>query len=108
MHAGVNYLLFLDKVFARYPIDSTEKVKFMLAAYNAGAGHVRDAQRLAEKYNKNPYIWEGNVDFYMLNKRDPKYYQDSLSFYGYCDGRQVYNYVNKVLDTYNAYKHVKD
>ena len=32
--------------------DPVEKIKFTLAAYNAGIGHIYDAQRLAEKYGK--------------------------------------------------------
>lgn len=108
LRAGVNYLLFLDNVFSKFPIDSTEKIKFMLAGYNAGAGHVRDAQRLAEKYGRDPYVWDGNVDHFILHKREPRFYRDSVSLYGYCDGKQVYNYVNKVMNTYGAYKHIKE
>lgn len=108
IHAGVSYLQFLDKVFSKFPIDSTEKIKFMLAGYNAGVGHVRDAQRLAEKYGRDPYVWDGNVDHFILHKREARFYRDSLSQFGYCDGKQVYNYVNKVMNTYGAYKHVRE
>ena len=41
--------------------DPVEKIKFTLAAYNAGIGHIYDAQRLAEKYGKDPYVWDDNV-----------------------------------------------
>lgn len=48
--------------------DPQEKIKFTLASYNAGIGHVYDAQRLAEKYGKNPLIWEDNVAEYIRLK----------------------------------------
>ena len=54
VYTGVEYLRYLDRFFAAQNIDSTERVKFTLAAYNAGAGHVLDAMRLAEKYGKIP------------------------------------------------------
>ena len=38
--------------------DVEEQIKFTLAAYNAGIGHVYDAQRLARKYGKDPNRWE--------------------------------------------------
>ena len=45
--------------------DPEEKVKFTLAAYNAGIGHIYDAQRLARKYGKDPNKWDNNVAEYI-------------------------------------------
>lgn len=107
VYAGVQYLKYLDNFFTGRAVDSTEKIKFILASYNAGAGHVLDAMRLAKKYNKDPNKWDNNVDFFILNKNKPEYYRDSLSKNGYCNGGQTYKYVQRVLDTYHNYKHME-
>lgn len=106
VYAGVQYLKYLDNFFTEQAVDSTEKVKFILASYNAGAGHVLDAMRLAQKYGKDPHKWDNNVDFYILNKNKPEYYRDALAKNGYCNGTQTYKYVQRVLDTYNNYKNM--
>lgn len=107
IYTGVQYLKYLDNIFSEYPISPEEKLKFTLASYNVGAGHVKDAMRLAEKYGKNPYVWDNNVDFYLRHKTDPEFYRDPLSRNGYCNGQQAYDYVHRILDTYNNYKHIR-
>lgn len=106
LYVGVQYLKYLNNFFAAHPIDSAERIKYILAGYNAGPGHVLDAMRLAEKYNKDPYKWDNNVDFYLLNKSKPEYYKDPLCKNGYCKGAQTYKYIHAVLDTYNNYKNI--
>ena len=104
--AGILFLNWLDKQFKVSISDSTERIKFVLASYNIGMGHVQDAQRLAEKYEKNTLIWEDNVDFFLLNKSSGKYYKDPVTRYGYCRGEEAYNYVLRVLDSYDHYLNV--
>lgn len=106
IYVGVQNLKYLDNLFKNQITDDSERVKFILASYNAGAGHVLDAIRLAKKYNKAPDKWDNNVDYYLLNKYKPEYYKDPLSKNGYCNGKQTYSFVQKVLDTYNNYRHV--
>lgn len=84
--------------------DPEQKIKFTLAAYNAGIGHVYDAQRLAEKYGKNPLIWDDNVEEYVRLKNDPEYYNDPVCKHGYLRGSETYNYVREVLERYRYYK----
>ena len=104
--AGIKYLRWLDKYYQDIIPDSTERVKFVLASYNAGAGHVEDARTLAEKNGKNPNLWKNNVDFYILNKSNPKYYNDPDVKYGYCRGAEPYRYVNEILARYENYKNL--
>ena len=103
---GVSLLKWLDEHFKIEVPDSTERIKFTLAAYNVGLGHVQDAQRLAEKYDRIPIVWEDNVDFFLLNKSAAKYYRDPVAKYGYCRGDESYEFVMKVLDTYSHYLNV--
>ena len=104
IRAGIRNLKWLEKQFIEEIPDSTERVKFILASYNVGLGHVRDAQRLADKYDKDPNIWEGNVDYFLLNKSASKYYKDKVVKWGYCRGEEPFNYVNNVISTYMHYK----
>ncbi|MDR3262647.1 MAG: transglycosylase SLT domain-containing protein [Tannerella sp.] len=84
--------------------DSLERIKLTLASYNAGLGHVADAQRLAEKYGKNPTVWNGNVAEYIRLKSEPEYYTDSICKHGYLRGSETFNYVVEVLERYRYYK----
>lgn len=106
IRVGVRLLEWLNKNLKPDVPDSTQRVKFVLAAYNVGLGHVKDAQRLAEKYNKNPEIWDDNVDYYLLNKSASKFYSDPVVRWGYCRGEEPYNYVNRVLETYRDYRNI--
>ena len=81
-----------------------DRIKFVLAAYNAGSGHVTDAIALARKYELNPRVWSENVEQAMLWKMDPEYYNDSVCTNGYCRGTEPVDYVVKVLDRYDYYK----
>ncbi|MDR1357504.1 MAG: transglycosylase SLT domain-containing protein, partial [Tannerellaceae bacterium] len=80
--------------------DTAELIKFTLASYNAGIGHIYDARRLAAKYGKNPNIWDENVADFILLKRDPAYYNDSTCRYGYLRGRETFNYVREIIGRY--------
>lgn len=84
--------------------DPEEKIKFTLASYNAGIGHIYDAQRLAEKYGKDPLVWDNNVAEYIRLKSDPEYYNDPVCKHGYLRGSETYNYVGEVLQRYAYYK----
>ena len=81
-----------------------DRIKFVLAAYNAGSGHVTDAIALARKYELNPRVWSENVEQAMLWEMDPEYYNDSVCSNGYCRGTEPVDYVVKVLNCYENYK----
>lgn len=84
--------------------DRDERINFVLAAYNAGAGHVDDARHIAEKYGKNPNRWFGNVDEYVLLMSQSEYYNDSIAQHGYFRGSETYNYVNNIRARWKEYK----
>ncbi len=106
IEAGVKFIKWLDQNIPEEITDANERTKFVLAAYNVGLAHVFDARRLAEKYNRNPNIWTGNVDTFILKKSNPKYYRDSVVRYGYCRGEEPYNFVREILDRYEHYKNL--
>ncbi|MBN2668666.1 MAG: transporter substrate-binding domain-containing protein [Bacteroidales bacterium] len=100
---GTKFLSWLDDQLKPQVPDSIERVKFVLASYNVGLGHVQDAIRLAKKNNKDTAIWDDNVAYYLLHKSNPKYYNDPVVKYGYCRGSEPYNYVADVVKRYNEY-----
>ncbi len=108
IRGGIKFLKWLDKRLALRIDDPEERMKFILASYNVGLGHVLDAMRLAEKNGKNPKIWEGNVDFYLLNKSKPVYFNDPVVQFGYCRGEEPYLYVIEILDRYEHYKNLME
>ena len=84
--------------------DTEEKIKFTLAAYNAGIGHVYDAQKLAEKYGKDPLVWDKNVAEFIRLKNDPEYYNDPVCKHGYLRGSETFAYVSEIMKRYEYYQ----
>jgi membrane-bound lytic murein transglycosylase F len=107
MKAGVLYINYLQKFFSDKVPDSTERLKFVLAAYNAGAGNVVDAMKLARKNGKNPFLWDKNVAVWMLKKSEANYYNDPVVENGYYKGDESVNFVSQVLARYSDYKNIK-
>ncbi len=102
--AGVNYLSWLNKYWEEEIADSTERIKFILASYNIGLGHIEDARKLAEKYGANPNIWFGNVETYLLNKSKKEFYTDEVVRNGYARGKETVKYVVEILERFDHYK----
>lgn len=102
--AGIAYIKWLDKYWSKSVTDKGERLKFIMASYNVGQEHIADAQRLAMKYKKNPQVWDKNVAYYVLQKSKPKYWSDPVVKYGYCRGKETFDYVSDVLQRFNHYK----
>lgn len=107
MAAGVKLLSKMDQILRESVTDSSERIKFVLASYNVGLGHVQDAQRLADKYGKRSDVWENHVDYFLLHKSETKYYKDEVVKYGICRGKQPYTFVLEVLGRYEHYKNME-
>jgi membrane-bound lytic murein transglycosylase F len=103
IRGGVKYLRHLQLFFSERVPDENERLKFILAAYNAGEGNIIDAMRLAEKHGRNPLIWENNVAFFLLKKSEPAFYNDPVVRNGYCRGYEPVNFVKSVLARYSEY-----
>lgn len=101
--AAVKYLVLTARSLSTIP-DEKERLKFILAAYNAGLGHIYDAMALAEKYGKNKYVWQDNVETYILLKSNEEYFNDPVCKNGYFRGRETYNFVREVTSRFETYR----
>lgn len=102
IEAGVQYIKSLNLAF-RQVDNKEERIKFILAAYNSGPAHILDAMALAKKYGKNPYVWLNQVEYFLLKKSEPEFYNDPVVNYGYFRGKETVKYVHNTLDTYEKY-----
>lgn len=100
LQAGVRYLDWLTERFES-SLDYRQRLRFALASYNIGLGHVRDARRLADSLGLDRNRWFGNVEKAMLKLREPKYYKASR--HGYCRGGEAVAYVSKIQKLYDVY-----
>ncbi len=100
--SATQHLKKLNHLFRKIE-NNEERIKFILASYNAGHGHILDAMALAEKYGKNPHLWYGNVEEFLILKRQKEYYQDPVVKCGYFRAGQTVAYVSNVLKRYEKY-----
>ena len=97
----------LEKQF-RHIKAPEERIKFILASYNAGFGYIHDAMRLARKYGYDRYKWEGNVDSFLIHMSYPEYYTDTLCRNGQFNGwRETLSFVKKVHRNWDRFRSIQ-
>lgn len=101
--AAVKYIDATNRALKVIP-DKKERIKFILASYNAGLGHISDAMALARKYGKKELVWEHNVEKFILLKSNEEYFTDPVCKNGYFRGIETYNFVRDILSRYEVYK----
>lgn len=100
VRAGANYLARLsDRLDAR--LELQQRLRFALAAYNVGFGHVEDAQRLARERGLDATRWFGHVEQAMLLLEKPAFYRRAR--HGYCRGSEPVRYVSEIQARYDGY-----
>lgn len=102
--AAVRLIADLDRTLKSKVPDDGQRLKFVLAAYNGGIGHVTDAMALAEKYGLDPTKWDNNVEKALLMKSNPEYYNDPVVKNGYMRARETIDYVDKIMKYYERFK----
>ena len=104
VEAAVRYLEWLeDEYWEERIADPEERLKFILASYNAGPGHIFDAQRLTEAEGGDPAVWE-DVAYWLLRKSDPDVYNRPEVRHGYARGLEPVHYVSIILERYAHYQ----
>ena len=103
IRGGTKYLAQLRENFSNVE-DSIQRIKFTLAAYNCGLGHVRDAQRLTKAFGEDPNVWDDNVEDYLLKLSSREFFNRPEVKYGFVRGREPYLYVKEIFLRYEHYK----
>lgn len=106
IYAAARYINELNTCFT--DIRNPEERKFfILASYNGGFFHIRDAMALAKKNGKNPHKWI-HVAEYVLKLSTPEYYNDPVVKYGYMRGSETANYVSAIYSRWQKYRGVRN
>lgn len=104
IHAAALIIQKLDEKYSQKIKNKNERIKFILASYNAGAGHVMDAMQIARKLNQPDTIWDGSVENTILLKSQREYYTMDGVRNGYCRCQEPYHFVYRVLGFYDHFK----
>ena len=87
----------LSELLRRVPsdVEGEDRLKFALAAYNVGLGHIFDAQILAERMGLNKNVWSDLKKVLPLLAQK-KYYKTLK--HGYARGSEPVRYVDSIYD----------
>lgn len=100
---GARYFQWLENQWVNDIEDPDERLRFILASYNVGRGHVQDAQRLAEAHGDDPNRWE-DVSHWLLQKSKREVFTHPVVRFGYARGLEPVTYVQKILYRYRHYQ----
>lgn len=87
-------------------LDSLERLRFTLAEYHAGHGHVNDARRIAMEMGRNPNRWEGSLAITLPRLMQRQYF--SKTRHGFYGGGKTVAYVEEILNRYRIYMRLVD
>ncbi len=92
IEGGARYFSHLQNQIPQH-VPHPDRTWIALAAYNVGMGHIRDAQSLTAKLNKNPHSWDDlKTVLPLLAKK--KYYRTLR--HGYARGWEPVQYVKRI------------
>jgi membrane-bound lytic murein transglycosylase F len=101
IHAGIKLLARYSAVFNSPDIKEKDRLRFALASYNCGLGHVLDGRALAREKKMDPNKWFGNVEKLMPLLSTPAYARRAR--HGYCRCDEPVKYVSEIQTRYEAY-----
>ena len=104
IRAGIRYMDWVRQRMQHHNLQDDQLIWFTLASYNAGAGHVRDAIRLAKQKGWRTDTWFNNVEKAMLLLSQRKY--AAKARYGYVRGQEPVHYVREIKRRFETYEHV--
>jgi membrane-bound lytic murein transglycosylase MltF len=91
VHAGVKYLRFVvNQYFKDAQMDSTNKLLFAFASYNAGPARIAKLRKQAEAQGLDPNLWFRNVEYVAAKEI----------------GQETVQYVSNIFKYYVAYRQV--
>ncbi len=108
-HIGgaTRYLGKLDAMWRSSVPNKDQRLKFVLASYNAGPGHIKDAQRLAELQGLDPHRWDGSVERALLLLAKPRWFTLPEVKNGYCRAHETFWFVRDVVAAFGQFRRKK-
>jgi membrane-bound lytic murein transglycosylase F len=103
IEGACRYLWKFDEHFKEAVPRESERIRFILASYNVGLGHVEDARRLAKKFGDDPGEWD-DVAYWLIRKSKRAVYNDPVVKYGFARGTEPVDYVERVMERFAHYK----
>ncbi len=100
--AGTLHLKRLQKLYAKYDMSAEERMKFTLAAYNAGEGRIADCRNFAASREADSNNWEEVANLIPLMKEDFILEEESVKL-GKFNGNETIAYIDSVMSLYNAF-----
>ncbi len=100
--AAAKYIAQLSRRFSDIG-NPSERMKFVLASYNGGSHHIRDAMALAKKHGASPQKWS-DVRNFVLRLAQPEFYNDPVVKYGYMRGTETADYVDRIWNRWLYYR----
>jgi membrane-bound lytic murein transglycosylase F len=103
VEGACKYLWKLDDIWKSSIESESERIKFILASYNVGVGHVQDAVRLAKKNGDDATKWS-NIAYWLIRKSKRSVYNDPVVKHGFARGTEPVAYVDQILARWENYK----
>ena len=104
IQAGVKLLSRYSAMYRDPEIGEQDRLRFTLAAYNCGPGHVADGRRLAADLKLDPNRWFGHVEKAMPLLAKPRFARTAR--YGYCRCGEPVKYVSEIQHRYESYSNL--
>lgn len=100
--AGTSHLKRLQRLYLKENLDHIERVKFTLAAYNAGEGRVADCRNFAAKQAVDNNRWDEIVKIIPLMREDSILEEECVKL-GKFQGHETIAYIDNVMALYDAF-----
>jgi peptidoglycan lytic transglycosylase F len=104
IHAGVKLLARYAAMYQEPEISEQDRLRFTLAAYNCGPGHVADGRRLAADFKLDPNQWVGQVEKAMPLLARPRFARTAR--HGYCRCSEPVKYVSEIQRRFESYSNL--
>lgn len=85
-------------------INESERLKFILAAYNAGYSRIGDARRLARHFDDDSNRWSVVASYLALLCEEEYFSHEVVKYGAFYGSEETIAYVDKVMHIYKLYK----
>lgn len=101
LFAGTSHLKRLQRIYETCPMSEQERIRFTLAAYNAGEGRIKDCRSLAKAKRLDENTWSNIVKVIPMMSEDSILDDENVRL-GKFKGTETIAYVDNVFTLYEA------